>query len=120
MSVARFIVVTALLGCASAGVFPNAGDPGPVIGAAQRQIEVAQSAGADSLAPQALATARRHLVEAQVQVQANRNGRAAVAAQQAAASAVYAKAQADRVLAVRDSAHAEQALRAVPPGRGGL
>lgn len=116
----RFLSLPALavllFGCASAGVFPSsAGDPSAASSVAQRQISLAEEAGADSLAPDPLGIARRQLADAQAQAQAGRSARASVSAQQAAASAIFAKSEADRVRSERDKAIALAALQALPP-----
>jgi hypothetical protein len=114
-------IATLVTGCASTGGFPKTtGDPNAALTAARRQIAVAHDAGADSLAPDALAQARREVLRAESQLAADHADRAAVSAQQAAASAAYAKAEADRVRAGRDKAKADSALRVLPPQGGGL
>jgi hypothetical protein len=122
MQIARILgIATLFAGCASAGNFPNTtGDPHAAISAARRQIAVAQDAGADSLASDAMAEARREVLRAESQLAEAHADRAAVSAQQAAASAAYAKAQADRVRAGRDKARADSALGVLPPQGGGL
>ena len=113
-----------LAGCASAGGFPETRDPSRAISAAQEQIALAEEAGADSLAPDALGSARRNL-QAAVALRRGRERvtdenarRAAVIAEEAEADAIYAKAQADRVRTERERSQAQAALAALPP-RGG-
>ena len=122
MQIGRIVgIATLFAGCASAGGFPKpAGDPNAAIAAARRQIALAQDAGADSLAPDALAEARREVQRAESQLADTHADRAAVSAQEAAASAAYAKAQADLVRARRDRGRADSAFRVLPPQRGGL
>lgn len=109
-------LVVLCAGCASSGVFPIAtGDPGAASSSALRQISLAQEAGADSLAPDAMAAARRQLATSQEQAQAGHASRAAVSGQQAAASAIFAKSEADRVLSERDKAAATAAMQVLPP-----
>jgi hypothetical protein len=121
MQIARILgAATLAVGCASTGGFPNtAGDPNAAIATARRQIAVAQDAGADSLARDALTEARREVLLAESQLGETHPERAVVSAQQAAASAAYAKALADRARANRDKAQADSALRVLPPPRAG-
>jgi hypothetical protein len=103
-------------GCASGGRFPQqTGDPRAEIATAERLVGAAQQAGADSLAPQALALARQQLAAAQADVIANENDRAAFKARLAAADATYARAAAERAKAERARASAQAALQQSPP-----
>jgi hypothetical protein len=117
MHIGQILGITTLcVGCASAGAFPStAGDANAAIATARRQISLAQDAGADSLAPAPLAEARREVQMAESQLGSTHPERAAVSGQQAAASAAYAKALADRVRANRDKTKADSALRMLPP-----
>ena len=107
----------ALAGCASAGggLFPEAGDAPAAIAGAERMLGEAQQAGADSLARDAMASARANLTAAR----AASGNRAALLGRQAQADARFARAEADRVRAERARMEAEQQLRAVqaPGGR---
>ncbi len=117
MRVLPLLTATAFLaGCATAGTFPTStGDPAAAASAASRQITLAMDAGADSLAPDALSAAQRQLATAQQEAQAGHNSRAAITAQQSAASAIFAKAEADRVRAEKDKTQALAAMQALPP-----
>jgi hypothetical protein len=112
-----FILPILLAGCATAGYFPQSGDPNAAMATARDQIALAEQAGADSLAPEALASAQQNLQTAESHMQGS-SKRAAVDAKQAAADAIYAKAQAERVRAEHDQQQAQTALEALPP-RGG-
>jgi hypothetical protein len=107
-------VAFALTACASAGgsIFPEAGEPIAAIAAAERLINDAQQAGADSLAAEPLAAARTHLAEAR----AATGNRAALKGRQAQAAATFARAEAERKLAERAQVQAQESLRALPPG----
>ncbi len=105
-------------GCATGGaasIFPEAGDADAAIANAEREIAGAQQAGADSLAGEILASARQNLTTARAHLQGRDRGRAALAAQQAAADALYARERARRIAAEREQAQAQAALQALPP-----
>jgi hypothetical protein len=122
MQIAQILgVATLCVGCASAGGFPNtAGDANAAIATARRQIALAHDAGADSLATNPFAEARREVLVAESQLAATHPERAAVTAQQAAASAAYAKALADRARATHDKTQADSALQVVPTPSAGV
>jgi hypothetical protein len=111
-------------GCASSGrAFPTRpNEAPPAIQRATILIQDAVASGADSLAPEPLASARQHLAEAQAEYHGKYPDRAPVTAHQAAADAVYAKALAQCVLAERTLRTEEAALAALPavPGAPSL
>lgn len=112
-------IVAVLAGCASAGansIFPEAGNPNAAIANAERQIQAAVEAGADSLAAEPLATARQNTAQAKTLLADNKGDRAALTARQAAADAVYAREEARRMMAERAQAEALESLRELPPG----
>ena len=114
-----FALVLVFFGCASAGgggIFPEAGDAGAAISNADRWIGEAQQAGADSLAAEAITSARQHLAEARAQQQNRDEERAAMHARMAAADATYARATVNRAQADRRKAAAQTALNALPRG----
>ena len=106
-------------GCATGGassIFPEAGDPDAAIANAEREIASAQQAGADSLAGEIVASARQNLANARQHMQQRgTRPRAALAAQQATADALYARERARRIAAERQQAQAQAALQALPP-----
>jgi hypothetical protein len=96
-------------GCASAGSYPSAvGDPIGNISRATTLIDEATKAGADTLAPDALQSAKAHLTEADAAQKSGAKDKAAMAARLSAADAAYARSVAQRVTAERARA-AEQA-----------
>ena len=100
--------------CASGGgVFPSSGDPTASIANAERLIEEARQAGADSLASDVMAAARQELADAQVLLRRRSTDRAAVRGREAMADATYAKAVAQRAAAERERDRAKTALEAV-------
>ncbi len=131
MQVSRALGFVALLaGCASAGGrHPEVSDPEQPIAEAEAQVDEAVQAGADSLAPAALASARQHLDAARAalaqpidrtktqvaraEILRRNRSLAAVEARAAAADAVYAKAETDRVKAERERMRAQTLLEAV-------
>ena len=104
-------------GCASAGggIFPEAGDGAASIANAERLIAEAQQAGGDSLAAEAMTSARQHVATAKTQ-QGRDDDRAAMHGRQAAADAAYARAAANRAAAERQRAAAAASLSALPRG----
>jgi len=103
--------------CASGGgIFPTAGDPVAAVSNAERLIAEAQQAGADSLAPDAMSSARQNFATAQVLMRQRSLDRAALKGREAAADATFAKAFAQRAAAERERAAAKAALDAVPGG----
>ena len=114
---AMFGAVSLALGaCASAGVFPNAGDPTAAIPNAERLITEALAAGAEQFAPEALASASQNLAAARAAQSGGHNDHAALKARQAAADAEYARAAADRAKAQQQREAAQAALNALPGG----
>jgi hypothetical protein len=107
--------ILALAGCASAGGVPSVGDADEEMRTAQRMIESAQEAGADSLAILSMSEARAALTEATNTRNTNKD-LAALKAKEAAASAAYARAVAGRLKAEHSRSDAKAALDALPPG----
>ncbi len=113
-AVALLLVLAA---CASTGgPLPYSGEAGTTYIDAQRRIEDAKAAGADSLASDAMVSARAHLQLAQTAMTNKDDNRTALNARLAAADATYARAQAERVKAERVRDRAAAALAALPPG----
>jgi hypothetical protein len=112
-----------LSGCATGGrPFPTRPSEAPAaIQRASVLIQDAVAAGADSLAPEPIGSARQLLAEAQAERHGKYPDRAPVTAHQAAADAVYAKALAQCVSAERALQAEEAALAAVQvvPARPG-
>ena len=109
-------VAIAIAGCASTRI-PPSGDPMVAISVAERAIEDAQAAGADSLAANNLSDARG-LLERAKSIAAKEANRATLLAKQAAADAAYASALAQRLVADRGRAAAQADLQRVPPPGG--
>jgi len=105
-----------MAGCASGGrAFPPSTEPAPhVLGRAIAAIADAVSAGADSLAPDALKLARQRVAAATVEEQSKHGDRAVLSAREALADAAYAKASAERTSAERAQQAAAAALDASP------
>ena len=105
-----------LTGCASSGHnFPQSpGDPRTLIGRATTAIDNASAAGADTLAAEVMRAARQHLADAQVELRDKHADRSGLRARQAMADALYAKAQAERVMAERARSAEEAQLEQVP------
>jgi hypothetical protein len=125
MSVARdramsigFAVMAAAttIACAtSSHSFPSTpGDLRTVIGRATTAIDAAASAGADTLAAEAMRAARQHLADAQIELRDKHHERAGLRARQATADALYAKAQAERVMAERARDAEQTQLERIP------
>lgn len=114
MKLFTLAAILVLAGCASAGGVPNVGDPDEEMRTAQRMIESAQEAGADSLAVLSMSEARAALTEAQ-NSRTNRE-LSAMKAKESAASAAYARAVAGRLKSERARTEAKAALDALPPG----
>jgi hypothetical protein len=110
------VVAAATIGCAtSSHAFPSTpGDLRTTIGRATAAIDNAASAGADTLAADAMRAARQHLADAQIELRDKHSDRAGLRARQAVADALYAKAQAERVLAERARAAEETQLEQIP------
>lgn len=114
--IGRLVAVLALgAGCAGR-VFPPVGDPNGPIAEADQAISAASNAGADSLASEALTSAKQNVAVAREEQRQGRLDRAALAARQAAADAVYARAAAERAAAERAQRDAQTAYSALPPG----
>ncbi|MDQ3698754.1 MAG: hypothetical protein M3373_12155 [Gemmatimonadota bacterium] len=109
-----------LAGCASGGGgrVPESGDPAPLIMSAERQIELAQQAGAEALSAETLGAARQSIANAKAQLQIGERGRAALHARQALADAIYAQELAKRAAAERARTEAQAAVQALPPEGG--
>ena len=115
--------LTAILasGCASAGggsIFPEAGDADAAIANAEQQINQATAIGGDSLAADAMASARANLATARSMNTGSGRDRAALAGRQAAADAIFAQERAKLVMAERMQAQAKASLDALPPNGG--
>ena len=117
MSILRLAVVAIVATACASTRIPPSGDPMVAISSAERAIEEAQAAGADSLASSNLAEARTGLEAARAAAGKDRN-RAALLARKAAADAAYAGAIAGRVIADRARTAAEADLQRVPPPGG--
>jgi len=116
MSIGFAVVAAATIGCAtSSHAFPSTpGDPRTAIGRATSAIDAAASAGADTLAADAMRAARQHLADAQIELRDKHNDRAGLRARQAVADALYAKAQAERVMAERGRDTEQTQLEQIP------
>jgi hypothetical protein len=117
MSILRLAVVAIVATACASTRIPPSGDPMVAISSAERAIEEAQAAGADSLASSNLAEARTGLEAARAAASKDRN-RAALLARKAAADAAYAGAIAGRVIADRARTAAQADLQRVPPPGG--
>ena len=116
----RFLRVTAVAAvlatagaCATASRYPTTTPPAAEIDRATKALADARAAGADSLAADALAQARKTLEEAQTRDR--KSDRAAILARRAMIEADYAKALAEREIAQRARAEAQKAMESVPP-----
>lgn len=102
-------VVVVVAGCAGVQ-YPDVPDAGPEISAAAAAMDSARSAGADSLATDALQAALSQLAVARdAERQGNRH-RAAFIARLARADAAYARAAAEQAAAERRRAQEQSAL----------
>ena len=115
--IACSVTCLAIAGCASGGgehTFPTHPSDAPAaINRASSLISDAAAAGADSLAPEQMKSARQLLGDAQTERHGPQRDRAPMTAKLAGAQAVYAKALAQCVLAERTLAAEEAALAAV-------
>jgi hypothetical protein len=115
------VMAAGLLGaCASAGGFPKTlpMESTNAIAEATQAITDAQTAGADSLASESLASAKMHLGQAQ-QEQTGRNPDVATLhAREAVADARLARTTALRMRAEHDQSAAQSALTSLPPEEG--
>jgi hypothetical protein len=114
--VAVLLVTAVGAGCATGGGYPSAvGDARTNMTRAQELIDDAAKAGADSLAPDAMKSARAHFAEADAADKSKAKDHAAMAARQAAADATYARAVAQRVIAERTRAAEQAQLQSLAP-----
>jgi murein L,D-transpeptidase YcbB/YkuD len=101
--------------CASTGHMPDTGDASTEIRVASERIALAEEAGAATLVPTILATAKEKLATAQ-QMQASKDTkRAALAAREASAAAYLARNEAGRINAENRLKAAQQDLAALTP-----
>lgn len=107
--------------CASAGGFPKSlpMESSNTISQATQAVADAQTAGADSLASEPLASAKMHLDQAQKEQISRRPDEATLHARQALADARLARTTALRMKAEHEQAAAQSALSALPP-KGGV
>jgi hypothetical protein len=117
MSTLRLVGVAIVVAACASTRIPPSGDPMVAISTAERAIEDAQAAGADSLTSGTLTEARAGLASAKAAATKDRN-RAALLARKAAADAAYANAMAQRMIADRARSAAEAELQRVPPPGG--
>jgi hypothetical protein len=115
------LMVAGLLGaCASAGGFPKTlpMESSNAITEATQAIADAQTAGADSLASESLASAKMHLGQAQQEQTSRKPDIATLYAHQATADARLARVTALRMKAEHDQSSAQSALSSLPPQEG--
>ena len=117
MSILRLAALAMIATACASTRIPPSGDPMVAISSAERAINDAQAAGADSLASSTLAEARTGLESARAAANTDRN-RAALLARKAAADAAYAGAIAGRLIADRARSAAQADLQRVPPPGG--
>jgi hypothetical protein len=117
MSILRLVGVTILVAACASTRIPDSGDPMVAISTAERAIQEAQAAGADSLASGTLTEAQTALTAARASAGNDRN-RATLLAKKAAADAAYAGAIAQRRAAERARDAAQADLQRVPPPGG--
>ena len=117
MSILRLLAVAMVVAACASTRIPPSGDPMVAISVAERAIEDAQAAGADSLASGTLNEARASLASAKAAGENDRN-RATLLARKAAADAAYASALAKRMIADRARNAAQADLQRVPPPGG--
>jgi hypothetical protein len=116
-AIACMVTFGVILGACATGsrAFPtHPSEAPPAIQRATVRIADAVAAGADSLAPEPLTSAKQHLAEAQSERQGKHPDRAPVSARLAEADAVYAKALAQCMSAERSLASEQAALAAMP------
>ncbi|HEX2780198.1 MAG TPA: DUF4398 domain-containing protein [Gemmatimonadaceae bacterium] len=110
------LLAAGMLGaCASAGGFPKTQDSGPAIATAERAINEAVSAGADTLAAGIMKDARMHLDAARAEASVRKPAQAELHAREATADARYARSVARQLTAERSQSDAQAALAALPP-----
>lgn len=114
MSILRLVGVAIVVAACASTRIPPSGDPMVAISTAERAIEDAQAAGADTLASSTLTEARSALASAKAAAGMDRN-RAAFLARKAAADAAYANALSQRLIADRARVAAQAELQRVPP-----
>ena len=117
MSILRLVSVAIVVAACASTRIPPSGDPLVAISTAERAIEEAQAAGADTLSSSTLAEARTALTSAKAAAATDRN-RAALLARKAAADAAYANALSRRLIADRARAAAQAEMQRVPPSGG--
>ena len=117
MTILRLVAVAVIAAACASTRIPPTGDPMVAISTAERAIEDAQAAGADSLSSSTLTEARTGVASAKAALNKDRN-RAALLARKAAADAAYANAIAQRLIADRARAAAQAELQRVPPPGG--
>ena len=117
MSILRLLGVAIVVAACASTRIPPSGDPMVAISIAERAIEDAQAAGADSLASSTLSEARSGVASAKAAAENDRN-RATLIARKAAADAAYAGAIAKRMVADRARNAAQAELQRVPPPGG--
>ncbi|HWZ60458.1 MAG TPA: hypothetical protein VNW46_15870 [Gemmatimonadaceae bacterium] len=115
--IAVALVSAACASCASSGGYPSAvGDAPSNISRAKTLIDDATKAGADTLAPDALQSAKAHLAESDAAQKSGAKDKAAMAARLAAADATYARAVAQRVTAERMRSAEQAQLQSLTTG----
>ena len=115
------VMAAGLLGaCASAGGFPKTlpMESSNAISEATQAIAAAQSVGADSLASEALASAKMHLSQAQGEQTSRNPDVATLHAREATADARLARSTALRMKAEQEQSAAQSALTSLPPQGG--
>jgi hypothetical protein len=117
MRILRLAAVAMIVAACASTRIPSTGDHLVEISRADRAIQDAQNAGADSLASSTLTEARTALAAARAAADNDRN-RAALHARKAAADAAYAQALAQRMIAERARNAAQSELQQVPPPGG--
>ena len=117
MSILRLVGAAIVVAACASTRIPPSGDPMVAISTAERAIEEAQAAGADTLASSTLTEARAALASAKAATVTDRN-RAALLARKAAADAAYANALSQRLIADRARAAAQAEMQRVPPSGG--
>lgn len=113
-----WMVLAVFLAACAPRAFPLVGDVQTAMASAERLLSDAMSIGADSLVPSAMQEARERLAEAQLEQRTRDPKKAALKARQAVASATYAKAAAERLIAERER-NATQAGLSEMPNAGG-
>jgi hypothetical protein len=113
---ALLAAVSLVSACASTGHMPDTGDASTEIRVASERIALAEEAGAGTLVPTILATAKEKLASAQ-QLQSNKKTtkQAALVAREAAAAAYLARNEAARITAENRLKAAQQDLAALNP-----